>query len=108
METQTIERTAETATPDVELSPVFKLGPVVVQKTLKESLALLNIDVEELLQRHAACDWGVLEPQSVMLLPSTRSRLLSVFKVAGRFLAVETEWNCTVTRIYAINLSQFS
>ncbi|WP_225213924.1 hypothetical protein [Comamonas avium] len=108
MDMQTLERDAETVTTRVDLSPVFKLGPTVVQNTLKEVIERLNIDIEALLARHAACDWGVLQPQSAWLLAATRNRLLSVFRVAGRLIAVETEWDCTATRIYPINLEQFS
>lgn len=108
MDMQTLERHAETVTTRVDLSPVFKLGPTVVQNTLKEVIERLNIDIDALLARHAACDWGVLQPQSAWLLAATRNRLLSVFRVAGRLIAVETEWDCTATRIYPINLEQFS
>ncbi|WP_287919534.1 hypothetical protein [Comamonas sp.] len=107
MDMETLQRVT-TAPAAAKLSPVFKLGPTVVQNTLKEVIERLNIDIEELLVRHAACDWGVLQPQSARLLAATRNRLLSVFRVAGRLIAVETEWNCTATRVYLINLEQFS
>lgn len=107
MDMQTLERRAETVTTREDLSPVFKLGPTVVQNTLKEVIERLNINIDALLARHAACDWGVLDPQSAWLLASTRSRLMSVFRVADRLIAVETEWDCTATRIYPIDLRQF-
>jgi len=40
------------------------------------------------------------------MLPKTAGRLVSLYLVHGALIAVETEWDCSVTWIYRFNPHQ--
>ena len=98
METETMEQPVAA---DAGLTPVFRLGALDVEPALQG-----KFEIDSLLARHAACDWGEFSPELAWMLPKTAGRLVSLYLVHGAHIAVETEWDCSGTWIYRFNPHQ--
>lgn len=84
------------------LSPVFRLGPIEVDRHLHQYLRLNEVDLDALLQRHACGDWGSFDPSNDRWLPPDhphKGQLLSVFSLNGLHIEVMTEWDCSATSV---------
>jgi len=98
MEVETPERPPVTGTyaKTTNLSPVFRLGPVHVKGHPQELILLDQVDLQTLLKRHAAADWGEFARSKSQ---RREAKLMSIFALAGLRIEVLTEWDCSSTTV---------
>ena len=83
-------------------SPILCIGPVEIDRRVQPYVQAGDLDLKELLARHAACDWGDFDPSNDRFLPDDhphKGRLLSIFPHHGLHIEVMTEWDCSATTV---------